>query len=144
MLYPLNYGSDALFPQSKDFEVVVKDQYVGKGVICYRNFKKGDVIAKMTGDVVNEIRQHTLQIDGDRHLYDIYFSGYFLHSCDPNVSLNMKNMTVVAVKDIDADSFLYMDYAETEDVLYAQFNCGCGTDKCRGWIFGKTETSSQE
>jgi tyrocidine synthetase-3 len=49
----------------------------------------------------------------------------------------MTNMTVTAVNDIKANSYLYMDYSQTEDILYKQFQCGCGTAKCRGWITGR-------
>jgi len=62
MLYPATFGTDPLFPKATDFEVVYKDESTGKGVICYRAFKKGEIIARMSGEVISEIRQHTLQI----------------------------------------------------------------------------------
>lgn len=139
MLYPASYGQDPLYPKASNFEVVHKDEMSGMGVICYRAFKRGEIIAHMNGDIINEIRQHTLQIDTDRHLFDPYFSGYFLHSCAPNISLDMKNMTVTALQDIPANSYLYMDYAETEDHLFKQFPCSCGSENCRGWIGGKKD-----
>lgn len=141
MLYPSKFGLDPLFPSSKDFKIVVKDDNSGLGIICYKSFKKGDILAKMAGEIVQDLRQHTLQIDKDNHLYDTYFSGYFLHACDPNISLNMSDLTVTALHDIDAHTFLFMDYSQTEDVLYKQFQCSCGTSKCRGWITGKMEIS---
>ena len=137
MLYPSKFGFDPLFPSSKDFEVIVKDDKVGKGVFCYRPFKKGEILAKITGEITQDLRQHTLQIDNDNHLLDTYFSGYFLHSCDPNISLNMDEMIVTVVKDIQANSYLFMDYSQTEDILYKEFQCGCGSVKCRGWITGR-------
>lgn len=139
MLYPSKFGFDPLFPSSKDFEVLVKDVKIGKGVFCYKSFKKGNILAKMAGEIIQDLRQHTLQIDNDNHLYDIYFSGYFLHSCDPNISLNMYDMTVTALKDINANSYLYMDYSQTEDILFRQFQCNCGSANCRGWITGRFE-----
>ena len=139
MLYPVEFGDDPLFPQATDFQVVFKDDQVGKGVITYRAFKKGDLMAKMAGEIISDIRQHTLQISENKHLYDTYFSGYFLHACDPNVVLNMQNLTVTAVKDIEPNSFLYMDYSSTEDVLFRQFPCNCGSDNCKGWVLGKKE-----
>lgn len=139
MLYPEKYPFDPLFPQASDFEVVFKDETSGKGVICYRAFKQGEVIAKMSGDIIAEIRQHTLQIDTDKHLFDPYFSGYFLHSCAPNISLDMHQLTVTALQDIPAQSYLYMDYAETEDYLFKQFPCSCESTNCRGWVSGKKE-----
>ena len=139
MLYPAEFGNDPLFPKRSDFAVVCKDELAGRGVISYRAFKQGEVIARMSGHVVAEIRQHTLQMTPEAHLYDPYFSGFFLHSCSPNISLNMVDLAVTALKDIPANSFLYMDYAETEDVLFKQFPCSCGASNCRGWVTGRRE-----
>jgi hypothetical protein len=139
MLYPVELGNDPLFPQAEDFQVVFKDDQVGRGVICYRAFKQGELMARMAGEVITDIRQHSLQIDEGKHLYDTYFSGYFLHACDPNIALDMKELTVTAVKDIEANSYLYMDYSSTEDVLFRQFPCNCGSDNCKGWVLGKKE-----
>ena len=141
MLYPARFGTDSLFPRSSDFSVVFKDSSTGLGVITFRSFKKGEVIAKMAGEVVEDIRQHTLQISSTEHLFDPHFSGYFLHSCAPNISLNMKTMTVTALTDIPEGAYLYMDYAETEDHLFKQFPCSCGADTCRGWIGGRLDLS---
>ena len=144
MLYPDQFGKDPLFPKHSEFAVVFKDELAGKGVITYRNFKKGDVIARMAGHIVDEIRQHTLQLSPETHLFDPYFSGYFLHSCSPNISLNMEDLTVTALQNIPVNSFLYMDYAETEDVLFRQFPCSCGATSCRGWITGRKEMLNAE
>ncbi len=139
MLYPDQFGKDPLFPKHSDFAVVFKDELIGRGVITYRSFAEGEVIARMAGHIVPDIRQHTLQITPNSHLFDPYFSGFFLHSCAPNISLNMVTLTVTALRDITANSFLYMDYAETEDVLYKQFPCSCGAPNCRGWVTGRKE-----
>lgn len=139
MLYPANYGDDPLFPKASDFGVVDKDEASGKGVICYRAFQRGEIIARMNGETINVIRQHTLQIAQDKHLFDPHFSGYFLHACEPNISLDMDKLTVTALQDISANSYLYMDYAETEDYLFKQFPCSCGAPSCRGWIAGKKD-----
>jgi len=144
MLYPASYGHNPMFPKAADFGVVYKDEVNGKGVKCYRAFKRGEVIAHMNGEVIDEIRQHTLQITSDRHLFDPYFSGYFLHSCSPNISLDMASLTVTALRDIPADNYLYMDYAETEDYLFKQFPCSCGSRQCRGWVSGKNDRMPAE
>lgn len=139
MLYPKEYGDDPWFPQAKDFKVVDKNGIEGKGIFCYKPFKKGELLAKIHGEVTQEITQHTLQIDETNHLLDLYFVGYLLHSCNPNVIVDMKNRTVRALRQIKANSFLYMDYASTEDVLYKQFHCSCGSANCRGLILGRKE-----
>jgi hypothetical protein len=143
MLYPLSFGNNPLFPQASDFAVIAKDHKNGHGVITYRSFEPGDLLAIVAGEVVSDIRQHTLQISKRRHMFDPYFTGYLLHSCDPNVSLNMRKKTLTALKPIKANDYLYMDYAETEDVLFRQFACCCGSEKCRGWITGRKEQPHQ-
>lgn len=139
MLYPNKFGDNPLYPQDTDFRVIRKDDTSGWGVLSLRAFKKGEIIAAMAGERVSDIRQHTLQISPGVHLHDTYFSGYFLHSCSPNIFLDMQAMTVIAVKDIEANTYLYMDYSQTEDVLYKQFACSCGSAHCRGWITGCKE-----
>lgn len=143
MLYPPDLGSDPLFPRAEDFAVVFVNETTGRGVITYRSFKKGEVIARIARQVVPDIRQHTLQISPTEHNFDPYFSGYFLHSCDPNVSVDMASLTVTALQDIEANSYIYMDYAETEDYLFKQFPCSCGAHNCRGWVTGRLELPGQ-
>jgi len=46
---------------------------------------------------------------------------------------------VHAIRDIRPGDYLYMDYAQTEDVLFKQFPCSCGSENCRGWITGRRE-----
>ena len=139
MLYPKKFGTNPLYPQATDFQVITKDQTNGYGVLALRGFSAGELVAKINGDVVPEVLQHTLQISEDKHLLDQYFTGYLLHSCSPNISVDMQTLTVTAIQDIPANTFLYMDYAETEEVLYKQFPCSCGSNKCRGWITGSLE-----
>jgi hypothetical protein len=139
MLYPKKFGLNPLYPQASDFRVVAKDKSAGKGVLALRSFSAGELVAVISGEIVTDIRQHTLQISANKHLLDLYFTGYLLHSCSPNISVDMQLMTVTALKDIAANSFLYMDYSETEEVLYKQFPCGCGSENCRGWITGSLE-----
>ena len=138
-MYPDSYDYNPYYPKSEDFEVIRKDENSGFGVISYRAFKKGDLVAIMNGERVTDIRQHTLQIEPGLHLFDTHFAGYFLHSCAPNVHLDMQNMRVTAVRDIKPGDYILMDYAQTEDVLYKQFPCSCGAANCRGWITGRKQ-----
>lgn len=139
-MYPARFGDNPLFPRKKDFDVVFRDHVIGMGVVAFKFFSKGDLLCALAGDIITDIRQHSLQIEPDLHLYDTYFSGYFLHSCSPNIELDMKNLLVFATKDINPMEYLLMDYAQTEDYLYRQFLCNCGADNCRGWITGRKES----
>lgn len=139
-MYPEHYGSNPMFPKDTDFKITKKDDNSGYGVITYRGFKEGEQVAAFAGEIITDIRQHSLQIEPGKHLYDVYFTGYFLHSCNPNVFLDMQNRRVFALKEIKPNDYLYMDYAQTEDVLYKQFPCNCQAPNCRGWITGKMES----
>lgn len=141
MLYPKEFGQDPMFPRAEDFEIRFKSEEEGKGVFTHRAWKKGDIMARMTGHRINEVRQHTLQISAALHNYDPYFSGCFLHACEPNISLDMNAMLVTALQDIPANAWLYMDYAETEDYLFKCFPCRCGSENCRGWVTGRLESA---
>jgi len=80
-----------------------------------------------------------LQIRPGLHNHDLWFSGYFLHSCNPNIRLDMEAMKVFAVRDIAANDWLYMDYSDTEDELFCCFPCQCGAATCRGFITGRQQ-----
>jgi len=138
-VYPASFGSDPRFPKKCDFEIHKTSKSKGLGVIAKKAFQKGELVAKMAGPTVNNIQQHTLQISKNVHLHDTYFSGYFLHSCDPNIHVDMQKLEVTALKPIKKNSYLYMDYSETEDYLFKIFKCGCGAKNCRGIIRGKKD-----
>jgi uncharacterized protein len=56
---------------------------------------------------------------------------YINHSCEPN-SIIVGKRTVVAIKDIPANSEVTMDYSFTEsDSGWYIPNCGCGSKNCR-------------
>lgn len=142
-MYPASYTYNPLYPKNEDF-AIVKDDKFGLGVVTYKSFSRGDLVAAIHGDIIQDIRQHSLQIKPGVHLYDTHFSGYFLHSCAPNVRLDMKRMLVFASRKIKPGDYLLMDYAQTEDVLYRQFPCSCGSKRCRGWITGKKQAIDED
>jgi hypothetical protein len=139
MIYPREFGDDPQFPQASDFKVQFKNHVAGQGVVCLKAFKKGDVLARLAGEEINAMREYSFQIGKNKHLNDEYFTGYFLHSCDPNSSINTKEHIARAIKDIEAGEYITIDYSATEDFLFRQFKCNCGSKKCRGVIAGKKE-----
>ncbi|MCI5151274.1 MAG: SET domain-containing protein-lysine N-methyltransferase [Candidatus Electrothrix sp. MAN1_4] len=146
LLYPDEYDLDPKdgYPKAEDFTVSGRERGKGEGVYTKKPFERGQLIARITGNIVPRLRQHTLQITPTTHLHDQYFTGFLLHSCSPNVLLDMREFEVWALRDIEAGQALTMDYASTEDVLYRQFPCLCGTPNCRYWITGRKELVSEE
>ncbi|MCE3015537.1 MAG: SET domain-containing protein-lysine N-methyltransferase [Pirellula sp.] len=143
-MYPESYGHNPHFPKASDFRVIKNDATLGFGVITYRAFKPGELIAALAGEVITQVTQHSLQIETGLHLLDLYFCGYFLHSCDPNVHLDLNNRTVHAIRCIRPGDYLLMDYAQTEEVLFKQFRCQCDSSNCRGWITGYKERPDEQ
>lgn len=119
------------------------DQY-GVGIYAQRPYARGTVIGHFLARQTSELRQHSLQRSPGDHLEDPYFVGYLLHSCDPNVVLDMHQQKVYCLKDIHEGEPLFMDYASTEDVLFRQFACACAAPNCRQWIAGRSEPVNQE
>ncbi len=60
---------------------------------------------------------------------------YTNHSCDPNIAIQGQ-ITVVAMRDIDAGEELTHDWATTDDLDY-EMDCNCGSRHCRGTVTGK-------
>jgi hypothetical protein len=144
-LYPfgeLDPGSG--YPSSDRFEIIHTMDGRGAGIRAVTPFPRGQFISRVSGHVISSRRLHTLQITPNAHLYDPYFCGLLLHSCNPNVSLDMKQFELWALRDISAGDLLTMDYASTEDVLMRQFRCHCGAPACRGWITGSKEQVNEE
>lgn len=143
-IYPHNLDNKGNYPLKSDFSVNNREKEKGYGVYTLKDFKRGSLVARFTGRISSEIVQHSLQASPNEHLFDPYFSGLLLHSCDPNIVVDMQDFTIWAIRDIYAGEALTMDYASTEDYLFKQFKCLCGSDNCRHWITGRREAVSEE
>ena len=58
------------------------------------------------------------------------------HSCMPNTAYD--GLNVVALRDIQKDEELTLDYTSFLDEHAQPFHCQCGTPNCRKWISGTT------
>ncbi len=146
LIYPEEYGLNPNdgYPKKVGFTVCRRENGKGAGVYTKNSIKRGELVARITGNIVPSITQHTLQITPTTHMYDPFFTGYLLHSCSPNIYLDMTEFEVWALRDIEAGQALTMDYASTEDILFKQFPCLCGTPNCRYWITGRKEEVNDE
>lgn len=138
-VYPTHFMVGDGYPTEDDFVVARQELGKGYGVYARRPFQRGYRVCRISGTIVHQVMQHTLQISVDAHLYDPYFTGFLLHSCDPNVFLDMDRFELWAMKDILPTQALTMDYASTEDFLFKQFPCLCSAPSCRKWITGRRE-----
>jgi hypothetical protein len=138
-IYPHELCVDESLPTSEQFAVTAVNGTVGMGVKAKVRFERGTLVAHFTGQLSNKVLQHTLQVSPEAHLHDPHFVGLLSHSCTPNCLLDMQRLEIWALADIEAGDLLTIDYAVTEDHLFRQFPCNCGSPACRKWITGRRE-----
>ena len=143
-IYPYELDNKTGYPTRTNFSIKNKEGDVGYGVYTKKPFKRGSMVARFTGKIIDQVVQHSLQINPSSHIHDPHFAGLLLHSCSPNVTLDMQDFTIWAIKDIEPGEALTMDYATTEDTLFRQFKCMCESDNCRHWITGRKESVNEE
>ena len=136
--YPDNFPEFINEPRRSAFSIIHTSEK-GEGIIAKRVFNTGDIVFTFTGVVIPFRELFTLEISPDLHIFDPYFMGKVLHSCDPNMRADMKTLTFYATRKIEVGEFLTMDYESTESKLYREFNCKCGSSNCRKVIKGYAE-----
>lgn len=134
-VYPKQYGSCKDYPRKSDFEVVQAGDS-GEALVSKCSIQAGEVAFRFTGPVLPYQTLFTLQLRQGQYIEDPLVMGKVLHSCDPNCVVDMETLTFTAVRDIQPGDAITMDYETTEDVLFRQFQCGCGALKCKGLIKG--------
>jgi uncharacterized protein len=60
---------------------------------------------------------------------------YVNHSCSPTAGL-VGQITLIALRDIQADEEICFDYATSDGSPYDEFDCACGAPDCRGRVTG--------
>lgn len=136
--HTLNAEHTAYLPTDAELKKMNTEE-CGVGIFAQRYFRRGELIGTFLAEHTTKILQHSLQQSPTVQLHDPHFVGFLLHSCSPNVVLDMHQQKVFCIQDIETNSPLTMDYASTEDQLYLQFACGCGAPNCRKWISGRAE-----
>src|SRR4030095_16757715 len=117
----------------------------GCGVFAREPIKKGELLCLWGGKVIAEdeidynmpnLTQRVLQIDDN-----LYFltpemlepSDCFNHSCEPNAGFTGQ-IGLIAMRDIEVGEEICMDYAMCDSKPYDEFDCYCGSEKCRGRV----------
>ena len=143
-LYPGFIPPEEGHPTSAKFIVVETGDERGRALKGKVVFKKDEFVAKLSGILVKHTTLDTIQITPTLYFSDPWFCRFLLHSCDPNLGIDVANLEVRALKDIFPDEYLTIDYATTDDTITFQFACNCGASNCRGWITGGTEEINEE
>lgn len=121
---------------------VCHDEDVGLCVRALCDCAAGTVVERFEGAIGPELSQHSLQVRPGLHISGTRHIGYLSHGCAPNCRLDMERFELVTLRAVAAGDILTIDYAATEDRLFAQFACACGAADCRRWIAGRSEPAS--
>ncbi|MBL7727312.1 MAG: SET domain-containing protein-lysine N-methyltransferase [Dinghuibacter sp.] len=130
------------------------DSIAGYGIYAVTNIKCNDLIFK--GEERSQrlvtrswVEQHWNDVEKEnfrRYAYAISKEVFLLwddepegwapqnHSCMPNTGYN--GLNVIALRDIQQDEELTLDYSSFLDEHMQPFHCQCGTPNCRKWISG--------
>ncbi len=130
-------------PTRDRFNIVALGENVGEAVVCLREFAAGEVVFACTGFFSSTVTLFSLQITPTLHLHDPYFYGKLMHSCDPNVRVDVTTRQFIATRAIRAGEPVTLDYAASEDYLFRNFPCRCGAAHCRGIVAGRKQNSPE-
>lgn len=142
--YPDIIPVEKMHPSSAKFIVVETGDERGKGLKGKVPFIKNEYVAKLSGVLVSQTNLNTIQINPTLYFSDQWFCRYLLHSCDPNLIIDVDSLSVRALKDVSPGEYLTIDYATTDDKVTFQFACNCGASNCRKWITGRAEEINDE
>lgn len=107
----------------------------GKGIYASKDFSVGEEVLTFQGKITHERGMHTLQVSLLEHLLVEEPWRYVNHSCDPCCGIKERTK-LVAMRSIKSGEEITFDYAMTEKELSEMFDCLCGSELCRGKIFG--------
>jgi|TARA_Y100000031_G_C8159135_1_gene356049 hypothetical protein len=130
--------------------VKIKDvKNKGKGIFALNNFKKGEHILNIKGDIIetenpssypDEIREHWAPLGKKGKKYRFIKPEepwiYMNHSCDSNAGI-IKDRKLIASRDIHKGEEITVDYStlDIESLTQGQkklmMKCRCGSKNCR-------------
>jgi len=143
-LYPGFIPPEEGHPTSAKFVIIETGDERGRGLKAKVVFKKDECVAKLSGILVKNTTLDTIQITPTLYFSDPWFCRFLLHSCGPNLAIDVANLEVRALKEIPPHEYLTIDYATNDDTIAFQFACNCGAPNCRGWITGRAEEINEE
>ncbi len=131
-------------PMSDQFAVVDTGDERGRGLTSRVSFQKGSLVARLSGIITSHVTINTIQITPTLHFHDQWFCRFMLHSCDPNLAIDVSVLEARATRDIQPGEYVTIDYRATEDVIEYQFLCNCRAENCCGWMHGRLEEPIRE
>jgi len=121
-----------------NFRIVTFDASGEKGLQADRLITKGEVLIRFqTEEKQVKPDVYSVQVGENHHvLLRPEFLRLTNHSCDPNIIMDVENLSMVALRDIQPGEGLAFFYPSTEWNMSGFFECGCGSAACLGRISG--------
>ncbi|HEU5056526.1 MAG TPA: SET domain-containing protein [Kofleriaceae bacterium] len=118
----------------------------GRGVFARERIARGELLVVFAGTVLlgeelaelaADQRRLVLQVDENHYLLSEVegCADWVNHCCQPNAGLRGQ-VTLVAMRDIEAGEEICYDYAMSDGSPYDDFDCRCGRVGCRTRISG--------
>jgi uncharacterized protein len=105
-----------------------------KTAIAEEPIKKCSVVCSIRDGRVRKKRgRFTIQIDENKHIEG---PGTLMHACNPNCYWDLKELKLVARRDIRKGEPITFNYCTTEYTLVKDFTCRCGSRNCFGNVRG--------
>lgn len=121
----------------------------GHGVFACQPVRQGERLVVWGGDIVNReqlaslppsLQAYSVQVEEGLYLaarpYDEpETADYINHSCNPNAGFDGQ-IVLVAMRDVQPNEEICIDYAMCDGSPYDEFKCQCGSENCRGRVTG--------
>jgi SET domain-containing protein len=107
-------------------------------VISSKEHEEGEVVFESTGVLLPFPIRSTVELPGDRHLRLTGGSEFLMHSCLPNLRLEIDGTRIrgIALRTIEDGEKLTYNYLTTEWEISKVFHCSCNVYSCYGLIKG--------
>jgi hypothetical protein len=109
----------------------------GWALYAVETIARDEVIVALSGPIVGHNTETSIQfgegvyLDGNGDIDD-----FLNHSCEPNGYVRFSDMSVRALRAIDAGEEITYDYNSTEFDMEEGFMCRCGAERCLGLVRG--------
>lgn len=113
-----------MFRQSYPQHLMVKPGLEGVGVFTKKPIKAGETIFIMSGKIISEPTQTSVQIGQHQHIEDP-LAKFLNHHCSASAEVLRESRALVALRDLQAGEEITFNYAKNEDKMAVPFVCRC-------------------
>jgi len=105
-------------------DFIVKEGIQGSGVFTTKKYAPGEVVHEMQGEILSHPTRTSVQVGEKRHIEDAV-GVHVNHHCQPNVRVDWKDASLVALRVIQVGEEITFDYNQNEEHMANPFICQC-------------------